>query len=184
MSTRSIASILLPGLLLLSVAFASNAPLANAQSGPFVEAKPDVAPESYVLFASGFSPGASITVYDNSACGGETICAGDYAVGKATVFPDGRFKLLVQLDPDQKFSPGQLHRALHVTQDDTREGPLVQVPLHHSGRIGSAAAPGAPATGNSSAPTGSLPFGAIILAALGLAAASASVLGLAAVRRR
>ena len=182
MSTRSIASILLPGLLLLSVAFASNAPPANAQSRGTVTATPAAAAESYLLVGSGFTPGASITVYDNSGCGGETICPGDYWVGKATVAASGSFAVTVQLDPDQKFSAGQIHRALHVTQDDTREGPLVQVPLHHAGSA--PGSPGAPATGNSSAPTGSLPFGAIILTALVLAAASASFVGLTAVRRR
>ncbi len=137
-----------------------------------------------MLDGSGFVPGASITVYDVSGCGGEVTCANDNSVGKATVAANGTFRLSVALDPDQKFSAGQVHRALQVTQDDTRQGPLVQVPLHHSGTPSPQSAPGAPATGNSSPSANTLPFGAILLTALGLVAASASILGLTAVRRR
>lgn len=56
MSTRSIASILLPGLLLLSVAFASTATLANAQSGPAITATPTGVVDSYAVVGSGFAP--------------------------------------------------------------------------------------------------------------------------------
>ena len=183
MSTRSIASILLPGLLLLSVAFASTATLANAQSGPAITATPTGAPDTYTIIGTGFPPNTTLRV-GGVTCG-ELPCA---AGGGGGVNPppvtdgSGKFTATLKLEPGA-FRPGQTQWLIAASPG---EGPVpataaqVRVPA-----TGAGPAPGAPATGNRGSPTtNTLPFGAIILAALGLAAASASVLGVAAGRRR
>jgi hypothetical protein len=133
------------------VALAGAALLAlPAFAEPVVTASPDVAADSYIVRGQGFTPGASVTVYDASACGGETHCPNDYSVAKATVGSAGSFSVAVQLAPFQP-AAGQTMRALQIAQDDWTpaqldQAPLVQVPLHHDG------VPGAPQTGTGSVP--------------------------------
>ncbi|MEO6044351.1 MAG: hypothetical protein ABIQ47_10570 [Tepidiformaceae bacterium] len=184
MSTRSIASILFPGLLLLSVAFASNATLASAQAGASITATPTGAPDTYTIVGTGFPPNATLRV-GGVTCD-ELPCAagGGGGIDPAPITnATGGFTAVLKLDP-LAFRPGQTQWLIAASPGD---GPVLataaQVRVPAIGVGGSA--PGAPATGNSGSPTtNSLPFGAMILAALGLAAASASIVGLTAVRRR
>ena len=186
MSTRSIASILLPGLLLLAVAFASNASLANAQSGPAIAATPTSVVDTYAVAGSGFASGAKIKVIEVT-CGPLPCGAGGGGLTVATTDANGRFSVTLKLSD---IVPTDRNYRVIAAIPDERAGlatdPQVQVPLHSAAApTGSSSTPGAPATGNSGTPTtNTLPFGAFILTALGLAAASASVLGLTAVRRR
>ena len=119
-------------------------------------------------------------------CGPLPCGAGGGGSVLATVDANGRFSVTLKLS--DIVPTDRNYRVIAATPNE-RAGlatdPQVQIPLHSAAApTGSGSTPGAPATGNSGSPnTDTLPFGAFILAALGLAAASASVLGLAAARR-
>ena len=182
MNTRSLASILIPGLLLLSIAFSSNATLASAQSGPAITATPASAADTYLVVGAGFAPAATIKVIEVT-CGPLPCGAGGGGVTVTTPDANGRFSVTLTLS---NIVPTDRNYRVIAAIPDDRGGlasdPQVQVPLHHSGSAG--VTPGAPATGNSPVTSDSLPFGAILLAALALAVASASIVGMTAVRPR
>lgn len=146
--TKRLRGILIP---LVAVACLAVA-VQPAMAAPAVTATPGAAPDSYVVKGTGFTPGATVTVFDASACGGETRCPNDYSVGQTTVDSGGSFTVSVQLDPTFQPSAGQTKRALQIAQSDwtpaqLNEAPLVQIPLHHTGT------PGAPDTGGGVSPT-------------------------------
>ncbi len=187
MSKRSLASIVLPGPLLVLVAFSTHASRASAQSGPSITATPASAADTYLVVGAGFVPAATIKVIEVT-CGPLPCGAGGGGVTVTTPDANGRFSVTLTLS---NIVPTDRNYRVIAAIPDDRGGlasdPQVQVPLHHFG-LGSAAVDGstpkAPATGDSNGTTDALPIGPILLAALGLVAASASILGLTAARRR
>ena len=165
-----------------AIALAAWLSLGIALAEPAAQAVPGRAPDSYIVSGSGFTAGATIWVFDQSACGGARRCPGDWVVGEGAVDASGHFSVTVQLDSSWQPNVGQTQRALAVIQadwtpDQIAAGPFIQVPLRHSG------SPGAPNVGDSQpgADTDS-PAGAET--GLGLALVAAAGLFALAARRR
>lgn len=182
MSTRSLAYVVVPGLMLMLAAIAANVPLANAQSGPAITATPASAPETYVVAGTGFASGVQLRVLEVT-CGPLPCGAG--GGGAALVTPDasGRFSVtltLVGAVPTER--DFRVIAAIPGERGGLATDPQIHVPLRYAGSSG--VVPKAPATGSGAEASEALPFGALFLAGLVLAAGSASIIGLAAVRRR
>ena len=143
MNTRSLASILIPGLLLLSIAFSSNATVASAQSGPSITATPTGAANTYTIVGTGFPPNSAIRVIGITC--GELPCAagGGGVVNPAPVSSaTGGFTAVLTLDPGA-FRPGQTEWLIAAWPGEEAVpaiAPQVRVPAN-----------GAPATAGSTA---------------------------------
>lgn len=177
MSTRSIASVVVPSLLLLFAAVAVNVPSARAQSGATITATPGSAPDSYTVAGTGFVSAAKIKVIEVT-CRPLPCAAGGGGLTMATVDATGRFSVTLTLSD---IVPTDRNYRVIAAIPDERAGlatdPQVQVALHHQG------VPKPPATGTGVGDPASLPVVAIIIVALGFAALSASVVGTVAARR-
>jgi hypothetical protein len=168
-----------------SIACHPRPPTTEGPGGPTLFAKPVLgAPHAYEVVGGRFTPGATVTIHDGSACGGETLCPNDYVVGTAVADSQGAFSLIVRLDPDFVPSAGQEYLLLQAhevgwTPEQLAQSPFARVPIVREG------SPAPPDLGGGLAPTGgagSIP--AVALAAGILAVLSATIAGLAVRRPR